>query len=102
MLSRPFPVLAVGRGLRRAAKAWHTALSFWAPREAGRQVTLGAVMQLEVLADDDAVARRGAAWVAAEARAAVAARGRFVVAFSGGHTPWHMLRALAGEDVPWA
>ena len=59
-------------------------------------------MQIEILADDAAVARRGAVLVAAEARAAVAARGRFVVAFSGGSTPWQMLRALAGEDVPWA
>src|SRR5262249_48521009 len=39
--------------------------------------------------------------VAEEARAAVAARGRFLAAFSGGHTPWQMLRALAEEDVPW-
>lgn len=31
----------------------------------------------------------------------VAARGRFVMAVSGGRTPWVMLRALAGEDVPW-
>ena len=45
---------------------------------------------------------RAAAIIAAEARAAVAARGRFVVAVSGGHTPWLMLRALADEDVPWA
>jgi 6-phosphogluconolactonase len=59
-------------------------------------------MRIEVLADDDAVARQGAVLVAAEARAAVAARGRFVVAFSGGRTPWQMLRALANEDVPWA
>jgi len=55
-----------------------------------------------VLADADAVARRAAAIIAGEARAAVAARGRFVVAVSGGHTPWVMLRALADEDVPWA
>ena len=39
--------------------------------------------------------------IAEEARAAVAVRGRFAAAFSGGHTPWQMLRALAGEDVPW-
>ena len=39
--------------------------------------------------------------IAAKARDAVAVRGRFVVAFSGGHTPWLMLRALADEDVPW-
>ena len=31
----------------------------------------------------------------------MAARGRFVVAVSGGHTPWQMLRALASEEVPW-
>jgi 6-phosphogluconolactonase len=24
------------------------------------------------------------------------------MAVSGGHTPWLMLRALAGEDVPWS
>jgi 6-phosphogluconolactonase len=58
-------------------------------------------MNLEVLADADAVACKGAAIIAAEARAAVAARGRFIVAISGGRTPWQMLRALAGEDVPW-
>jgi 6-phosphogluconolactonase len=51
--------------------------------------------------DADAVARAGAAFVAAEARKAVAERGRFVFAVSGGHTPWQMLRALAAEDVPW-
>jgi len=58
-------------------------------------------MKIEVLADADAVARRAATIIAAEARDAVAARGRFVVAISGGHTPWLMLRALAGEEVPW-
>jgi 6-phosphogluconolactonase len=42
-------------------------------------------MKIEVLAD----------------AGAVAGRGRFVMAVSGGHTPWVMLRALAGEDVPW-
>jgi 6-phosphogluconolactonase len=31
----------------------------------------------------------------------VTARGRFIVAVSGGRTPWLMLRALADEDVPW-
>lgn len=59
-------------------------------------------MELEILPDDEAVARRAAALIAAEARAAVAARGRFVAAVSGGRTPWRMLHALAGEDVPWA
>ena len=58
-------------------------------------------MKVQVLADADSVARAAAAIIAAEARAAVAARGRFILAVSGGHTPWIMLRALAGEDVPW-
>ena len=58
-------------------------------------------MRIEALVDADAVARAGAALTAEEARAAVAARGRFVVAFSGGHTPWKMLRALTDEKMPW-
>ena len=58
-------------------------------------------MRIDALADADAVARAGAALTAAEARTAVAARGRFIVALSGGHTPWQMLRALADEEVPW-
>jgi 6-phosphogluconolactonase len=58
-------------------------------------------MQTEICRDADAVAERAAALVAAQARVAVATRGAFVVAVSGGHTPWQMLRALAGEDVPW-
>ena len=58
-------------------------------------------MKVEVFADADSVAKEAAALVAAEARAAVAERGNFVMAVSGGHTPWVMLRALAEEDVPW-
>jgi 6-phosphogluconolactonase len=59
-------------------------------------------MKLEIFADPSAVAVRAAQWVAAEAREAVAARGRFSLAVSGGHTPWQMLRALAEERLPWA
>jgi 6-phosphogluconolactonase len=58
-------------------------------------------VRFEVLADPDAVAARAAAIIAADARVAVAARGRFAMAVSGGHTPWTMLRALAGQDAPW-
>src|SRR5499427_5369083 len=58
-------------------------------------------MKVEVFADADSVANEAAALVAAEARAAVAEHGNFVMAVSGGHTPWLMLRALAREDVPW-
>ena len=58
-------------------------------------------MKLEVFDNDEAVAKAAAATIAADARAAVAARGRFIMAVSGGKTPWVMLRALAGEQVPW-
>jgi 6-phosphogluconolactonase len=58
-------------------------------------------MKIEIYSNADAVAQKAAALVAVEARVAVAARGAFVMAVSGGHTPWQMLRALAGEDVPW-
>src|SRR5215510_11772460 len=58
-------------------------------------------MKLEVHNDAEAAAQAAAIFVAAKAREAIAARGRFVVAVSGGHTPWLMLRALAHEDVPW-
>jgi 6-phosphogluconolactonase len=58
-------------------------------------------MKVEVLADMEAAARSAAEVIAAEARGAVAARGRFLMAVSGGRTPWIMLRALAAEDVPW-
>jgi 6-phosphogluconolactonase len=58
-------------------------------------------MKIEVYADAESVAREAAALVAAQARAAVADRGSFVMAVSGGHTPWIMLRELARQDVPW-
>jgi 6-phosphogluconolactonase len=58
-------------------------------------------MKIEILADADTVAREAAKFIASEARSAVAERGRFVMAVSGGHTPWQMLRALANEKVPW-
>ena len=58
-------------------------------------------MKIEVFDDADSVARAAAATIAAEARTAVKARGRFLMAVSGGHTPWIMLRTLAGEDIPW-
>jgi len=58
-------------------------------------------MTVEILIDADAVARKAAEIIAAEARATVAERGRFIMAVSGGHTPWKMLRALANEKIPW-
>jgi len=58
-------------------------------------------MKIEIFRDADAVAQKAAEIIATESRAAVKARGRFIVAVSGGHTPWQMLRALAEEEVPW-
>jgi 6-phosphogluconolactonase len=58
-------------------------------------------MEIEVLDDAAAVARRAAGIVAAAAREAVAARGCFTAAVSGGRSPWAMLRALADEMLPW-
>ena len=59
-------------------------------------------MKYEIFADEPAVATAAAKLIAAEARAAVADRGRFLMAVSGGKTPWAMLKDLASEDVPWA
>ncbi len=58
-------------------------------------------MKIEVFADAHAVSTAAAKFIATEARAAVTARGQFVMAVSGGKTPWQMLRALANEEVPW-
>jgi 6-phosphogluconolactonase len=58
-------------------------------------------MELEVLPDAEAVAVEAARRVAAEARAAAAARGCFAFAVSGGSTPWKMLALLAKEELPW-
>src|SRR5258708_35439299 len=57
-------------------------------------------MKIEIFADADSVAQEAAKFIAAEARAAIAGRGRFIMAVSGGHTPWGMLRALAREEIP--
>jgi 6-phosphogluconolactonase len=59
-------------------------------------------MRHEIFADDDAVAVAAARVIATEAREAVATRGRFLMAVSGGKTPWAMLRHLSTEDLPWA
>lgn len=56
---------------------------------------------LDVFADAAAVAQAAARFIAAQSMAAIAARGRFKLAVSGGHTPWQMLRALADEHVDW-
>jgi len=58
-------------------------------------------MNIEVPGDAAAVAQRAAEIIASEARSTAAESGRFVMAVSGGRTPWLMLAALAKQDVPW-
>lgn len=58
-------------------------------------------MNLEILNDAESVAKLAASFIANEARAAIRDRGRFVMAVSGGKTPWIMLRHLADEKVEW-
>jgi 6-phosphogluconolactonase len=59
-------------------------------------------IELEVVADERAAARRGAELIAAAGQAAVAERGIFELAMSGGRTPWTMLAFLGDlEEMPW-
>jgi 6-phosphogluconolactonase len=58
-------------------------------------------MNIKVFRNADEVANEAARLIAGMARDTVAAKGRFVMAVSGGRTPWMMLRALGQEDVPW-
>ncbi|MGH8225221.1 MAG: 6-phosphogluconolactonase [Gammaproteobacteria bacterium] len=59
-------------------------------------------MELEVCADAQAAAERGAALILAETDAAITARGQALIAVSGGHTPWAMLQALARHGPDWS
>jgi 6-phosphogluconolactonase len=58
-------------------------------------------LEIVVVPDAAAAARRGAAVLAAAGRAAVAERGRFALAVSGGSGPLAMFDRLADEDVAW-
>ena len=58
-------------------------------------------MNIKVYPDEDVVAGKAAVIIADDARAAVTSRGRFIMAVSGGRTPWLMLRALARNELPW-
>jgi 6-phosphogluconolactonase len=57
--------------------------------------------ELIVLPDADAVASAAAERVAEAARDAVAARGVFSLAVSGGRSPWAMFADLGGLEMPW-
>lgn len=58
-------------------------------------------MRIDVIHDADSVGEAAAGFILTEAKAAVAARGRFTFAVSGGQTPWRMLGALARKAMPW-
>jgi 6-phosphogluconolactonase len=58
-------------------------------------------MKIQILSDAETVAKEAAKVIATEAAAAVKARGSFIMAVSGGRTPWQMLRFLADENMPW-
>jgi 6-phosphogluconolactonase len=59
-------------------------------------------IDLEVVADERAAARRAAELIAAAGQAAVRERGFFALAMSGGRTPWAMLAILGDtEGMPW-
>jgi hypothetical protein len=61
-------------------------------------------MKIEVFADDESAARAAAGMIALDAREAVKTRGRFVMAVSGGRTPWITRGARGGpgqkSDAP--
>jgi 6-phosphogluconolactonase len=59
--------------------------------------------RLEVVDRERDAAPRAAELIAAAAREAVAQRGSFSLAVSGGRTPWGMLAILSDdEEMPWA
>ena len=58
-------------------------------------------MDIRILDDTPAVAREAARFLVDAGDRAIAARGRFSLALSGGSTPWQMLRHLEAGDLPW-
>lgn len=68
---------------------------------ANERMTAGAI-KLRVGRDAASAARRAAAIVASAGRTAIAERGRFLLALSGGSTPLPMFRALAATSLAWS
>jgi 6-phosphogluconolactonase len=58
-------------------------------------------LPIHVGTDADDAARQAAEIIASELSSAISRRGRASVAFSGGTTPWAMLRVLAKSKVAW-
>jgi 6-phosphogluconolactonase len=81
------------------------------PRDSGRPAakpspsrdpSTAGKLAVEILPDAEAVAHRAAELVHQHALLAVAERGAFTFAVSGGRSPWVMVGDLAREDFPWA
>jgi 6-phosphogluconolactonase len=58
-------------------------------------------MQIELIAEQEALAQRGAELIAETARDAIRQRGQFLLAVSGGTAPWVMFVALSKQKVEW-
>ena len=58
-------------------------------------------MEIRECKTADDVAVTGANFIYARGTEAIAERGQFTLALSGGSTPWHMLRKLAEYELPW-
>ncbi len=58
-------------------------------------------MEIRVLAETELAASWAALRIAARVHEGVTSRGRFLLAVSGGHTPWQMLRVFAQQGLPW-
>lgn len=71
------------------------------PDEGPARAAPAEAIELVTLPDAESVAARAATFIAECARDAIAARGRFGLAVSGGRTPWRMLRLLADARVDW-
>jgi 6-phosphogluconolactonase len=59
-------------------------------------------MKWHICQDADAAAQGSAACIARLAKEAVAERGRFLLALSGGETPTRMFMRLSQQEVPWS
>lgn len=57
---------------------------------------------VEILADAEQLIQRATELVVAAAQSAVAERGKFTIALSGGSTPKPLYESLATQDLPWS
>ncbi|HEV7998732.1 MAG TPA: 6-phosphogluconolactonase [Planctomycetaceae bacterium] len=58
-------------------------------------------MQIDLIAQQETLAQRGAELLAEAARDAIRQRGRFLLAVSGGTAPWIMFEAFSKQTVEW-